>query len=546
VRAGLRRIARPILAPDVPPRIDKSARAMELPGAVCFSDEPPEFFDPVQLVNWAKSAAPIMRQIRAMRINKGAGPARRAGDWGLAFLAHVASGCTRWSVWHRAMHRDMSFWRACGFDQVPAYKTMWERFRELLEFREAFAEIGDHLVMTARKHDPRVGMWLVVDGTECQTHAQPRHDCKAHEACRTRNRAQSSPRLRSISCEEATKARQSTAEFEDDGYAPPKTWERDPAADGLVPIPANGAVEVAPDGGVRFSAGGHWWRSRDAEAGLRSYGVRRNWFGSIHVKATCAFTGAVVATVTVPASTSEHKTLEKLYAKILKAVGTDPVAFVADRGWATDEVYRFLGQRGVSVVIQYRKRSRMSPAAFEGDDHVDRHGIPICRGCGLSGDYVKTEGGANARVLFRCPAPSTPKCEKVQSLSMSRNVRQILHTPRTSENYAALRPLTKKFETKHKDWREQYGVAGKNFETRLLQIGTAVQQLRSDVARIVEWIRLLVRQGWHGDRQPRTEPQPIPVGGYFTRIVRARQRRGLNGGYAPLRRAPRTPARLQN
>ncbi|MDA2953255.1 MAG: hypothetical protein O2976_01390 [Actinomycetota bacterium] len=126
---------------------------------------------------------------------------------------------------------------------------------------------------------------------------------------------------------------------------------------------------------------------------------------------------------------------------------------------------------------------------------------------------------------------------------MSRNVRQILHTPRTRETYAALRPLAKPFETKYLDWRERYGVAGKVFETRLVQLGTAVQQLRSDVALVAERIQMIVRQGWSGDRAIRARAELIPVDGSFHRLIRARIRRGVNGGYAPVRgRSPRPRA----
>lgn len=531
---------RPIVVPGAPPRIPRSTRPAHLVEPMRFSEEKPINHSPITLIQWARGVAPLMRDLERTRIDRGHGPARRPGSWALAFLAHVVGGFPTWKKWYLNVCENESLWRACGFERIPAYQTVWERFAELEQFLDIFEEAGARLIQIARNKDPRVGMYIVVDGTECQTHAQPKHDCKAHEACRTRS---DNPKFRGVGIGEATELRQKASEIEETEFVPITDWDRTPGPDGLVAIPANGAREPAREGGVRFSSGGHWWRTHDEEAGLRSYGTKA-WFGSIHVKATDAFTGAVIAVVVMPANVNEHKALEALYAKVVKAVGTDPVAFIADRGWATDHVYRFLAKRGVSAVIQYRRRHRNDPLQFEGNDIVDRHGIPRCKGCGLSGDIRKTSDGNNPRVWFTCPMPSTPACTKTQTIAMSRAPRQLIHTPRTSEIYAALRPLRQTFEETHKDWRDRYFCGTKNFETRIRRIGTRPQQMRSSMALIAEWLRMMGRQAWIGNGTPRGEVAEYPYESYFRRIVRKRHTERLLGGHSPVR--GRTPRRVRS
>jgi hypothetical protein len=47
----------------------------------------------------------------------------------------------------------------------------------------AVDELADYLIRRAAAKDPNVGAWLYIDGTEAETHAAPRHDCRPGEDC---------------------------------------------------------------------------------------------------------------------------------------------------------------------------------------------------------------------------------------------------------------------------------------------------------------------------------------------------------------------------
>lgn len=521
---------------NLPAQPLRSSIAVTLDKGNRFSSEPDAFFDPTLLVERVRGMAPIMRVLRKMRIDHEHGPKRGPGDWALAYLAHVIGTQATIRKWYRLNYRNERLWRACGFTAIPAYKTVWERFIELEQFADLFEEAARLVIQAARKRDSRVGMAIVVDGTEFRTHSQPRHDCRDHEACRTRGTGRT-PRLKRVSPDEATRLRQQASTIEDNDPTSAIGKYTEPTGGGLTPIPENGTRQLDVDGGIRYASGGHFWKSYDHEAGLRSYG-HKAWWGGLHVKATDVFTGSVIATVVISADKVEHSTLEELFGKVVDAIGVDPLAFVADAGWATDHVHRFLVQRGVTAVIPYRKRHRTSPPSARETQVVDRHGVPRCQHCGLSGDQVRFEKGKNPRVWFECPMPTTPECKQTQVVSCLKDVRRILPIARPTEVYGALRQRRESMEHVHSEWRDRYKCGGKESADRLRRLGLRPQQLRSNAALLIEWVWTLTRQGWLNNQSARVEATALPTDKYHRRLIARRKRWGLLGGGQPMRKAP--------
>lgn len=530
-------MSRPVVVSGAPARPPRSTQPAMLPGATRFSDEPASFIDATRLVRRVKRLQTVMDILAKAEIDHNHGPRRGPGNWPLLYLAYVIGKEANLQPWYRRESQNTALFAECGFQHVPAYPTVWERFCELEEHAEVFHEAACELILMARQCDARVGMWWSVDGTECQTHAQPHHDCGPNDDCPTRT-ANHEPRLKRVSSEDAANIRGADSAVEDRAdrsivaAAPPPTQ-----GGGLDPVPERAREEV--EDGVRFTSGGHWWKTRDREAGTSSYGKGRAWFGNMNIKAVDVFTGAALAIEIAPAHEMEAHALPRLYERGLQAVGTDPIAMIADRGYATDEVHHFLMRRDVTPVIPYRKRHASSPAQAEEGARFDRHGIPKCRHCGEPGDFVRfSEKGSSPRLWFRCALPSTPDCQRVQTISCSESVRRLLPMWRTSETYQALRSQMGVYERVHEDFRTHFRSGGKNLRERPRRIGIACQQLRANAALVVQWIWVMYRQGWLGSRPEREQAKPISGARWRERIMKARWRESLIGGSYPTRGAP--------
>src|SRR4051812_4991947 len=85
--------------------------------------------------------------------------------------------------WYHQRYDNTAFWRACGFAKRLSYSLVHQRLTELEPFAPAFDELADYLIWRAAAKDPNVGAWLYIDGTEAETHAAPRHDCRPGEDC---------------------------------------------------------------------------------------------------------------------------------------------------------------------------------------------------------------------------------------------------------------------------------------------------------------------------------------------------------------------------
>lgn len=534
-------MGRRLSRPGAVPRPSRNVMPVQLPGAARFSDEDAAFFDPVTLVtmiNTAGELEPVREALAEAIVDFNHGPDRAPGNWPLMMLAYAGSGIANVQPWYRRASANPALWFAAGFKSVPAYQTVWQRFAELEQFPQAFSRAASHLIDIARRHDPRIGMHVSVDGTESQTHAQPVHACGPNDDCPTRGSARQ-PRLPRVGVEEATALRQYEARIEEHDDEPEEP-KRAPTP-GLDPVPED-LVEITPDG-LLFTDCGHYWLSRDTTAGTRKYktgkdgkGRGKVFFGFISNKAVDTATGGVLAVLCTHAGVNESVSFPVLYEALRDAVGCDPLAIITDRGLVTDGTAQFCTERGVTQVAPFRKRHATHPARPPATDRVDEDGIPRCRHCGLSGDFVRFSEVGTPRIWFRCPLPTTDGCRNVQSIVCTEDIRRLLPIGRTSPIYGALYGQMGVREHAHGDFRTYFRCGGKSLPDRQRRIGVYCQQLRANAAIVVQWFWILTRQGWLGSRPERAELVEVDPGRYHRRIIASRVQAGMLGGGYP---APR-------
>lgn len=505
-----------------PPKLAVSRRTMPgiLDGATAYSQEPAGFLDELNMasrITGYGNFATLMDERVIVKINNGR--PRDAGRHWLAYMCWVPSKEPSLLPWYNKM--TPGFWAACGFTHVPSYKTVWLRFRELERFEEHFRWATNHFIEAARRRDPRIGAFVYVDGTEVRSHAQPRYNGPVGGGTRRKR----SPRFRMLSTDEARLQRQhDNAEPVDEVTTTKASRTR------------------LPGGGQRFQSGGHYWVSRDPDAGLRSYGNGTHWYGYYHHKVVDMATGAVICVEVHAADESEADAFPRVYERAVHAIGADPVAVVGDKGYSLEHIYEFLTERGVTGVFPWRRRNGSDPYQAPAGPDWDFHGVPTCRHCGASGNFVRFSTDGGGRTWFDCSNPTTPACNKTQTIYSSREPRRLLPIWRTSPTYGLLMEHGQQFERVHKEHRERFRSGGKHFIERVRMMGQSCLQLRATAACVIEWLLVLDRQGWLNPGQ--TERAAIRVmepKGAFTRIMRRRRRDHIRGGeWRPHRAPPRT------
>ena len=102
---------------------------------------------------------------------------------------------------------------------------------------------------------------------------------------------------------------------------------------------------------------------------------------------------------------------------------------------------------------------------------------------------------------------------------------------RTEPAYFALKETHTSYERVHQLWRSRYRVGAEDHSLRPKRHGVACQQLRANAALLIEWLRILWREGWLGSarRNPKrpftNEPRAL------SRLLDFRRRTGLTGYY---------------
>lgn len=175
-------------------------------------------------------------------------------------------------------------------------------------------------------------------------------------------------------------------------------------------------------------------------------------------------------------------------------------------------------------------------------DGWDRHGVVRCTSCGGPCDQTGPGLGLyfareKPRLRVKCMLGLEPGCKRIQSIACEEEWLLLTPISRLSPTYHALGNTGKSFERVFRHWRDRYTVAGNDIDTRPKRAGLAWQHLRAQVALVIEWYSLTLRNGWLGSHRRRNQSPVLPMqpGQHLVRLQNTRRMAGLNvptGKYA--------------
>lgn len=475
-----------------------------------------------------------------------------AGQWHYAYIAYLLStglDLHRW--WDESttpefwadLGVELTFAERCHGEDKPSYDRVWRMFARLEEYTGEVERIAQMVIAKAKEHDPQLGRFLHMDGTEMLTAARvERYDPDApvdREGKRRRTRNS----IQRISADEARKQRQKDVEEDDDQSEDEPSSNRH-LVEGVARELISGEIEHGEirDGYLYFrTKKGQWYRTRDIEAGLRMYSRGKGghvWHGRYHGKIICHRYGAPIAVGTWSASQNESTRFEWMLKKALKAVGR-PDAVITDAGLTTKAISGSLVRRGVTHIAPPR-----NVKAYRDHERFDRHGVVRCKYCGGPADRVGYDE-TNRGGIYRCREPRT-ECKDAEGLGRRHRAPASLEhrllgpIQGCSELYVYLLEAQHIVEHVHRAWRERYGVAGKTYDSIPMRVSPGVGELRSQFALLVEWVRISIRMGWMESSATQTRYQDNPI--RWTGMLDAamadmwieRADAGLEDSYGPL------------
>lgn len=278
-------------------------------------------------------------------------------------------------------------------------------------------------------------------------------------------------------------------------------------------------------------------------AGTRRYESRKKkvWLGGYFQRAVSMFVDAPVAFNVMPANKNEADYWPSLEAKTERALGQRVQAAAFDRGYSIRPVFEHNTRRGIATVAPWRKWRPGMEREDADAERWDRHGVPRCDHCGGPGLFEEAglgfyfDANHEPRIRFRCQLELTPQCRCTQSIACEEEWRMLVPLSRRSETYHALGDMSKSMEHVFRHWRDRYGVAGNNPDTRPRRPGMGWQELRASAALLVEWFCLSLRHGWLGSHRRRNTEQPVPCQGRrrLRIMLGARRKASLDLPYGP-------------
>lgn len=478
----------------------------------------------------------------------GGGRPRIEGHWTLAYLAFTGSKIPDVQPWWRST--SDADWVVFGFQQRPTYERTYAHFVRLEDHLEDFSGVVAQLVQHARRHNPEIGRHLHVDSTESETNARLHHICPKSSPCwKLKGKRPSNVRASMVSASadlaDVKAERQAEAEKPEDELKPELLGDL-----GKKHVVKNGQRVIQLTDGCLY-------KLLDPEAGFRAYtgprGAKKFWPGYYNQKAICHHSGAPIAVHVFDASQQEYRGYPDLIGSALRHIGEAPEACVFDKGFSLREVYELNTTLGIATVAPWRRRSANHKRSDEDCERYDRHGIPRCRHCGGPSEFVRFhQANPSARLWFRCAMNTTTGCAKTQSINCNKNYRLLVPLWRTNEIYHVLRASHQRYERVHDHWRSRYRVAADENKLRPKRRGRNCQQLRANAALILEWLRILWREGWLGSSR-RNDGDVIPehAEDNVLKLHLSRIRAGLHapygkaaarGGFGPLLPATPKPA----
>jgi site-specific recombinase XerD len=471
---------------------------------------------------------------------------REPGHWELVAVAFVASRHVDVQPWYDETTDEI--WRECGFARRPSRQTAHRRLRELNGVCDEFLTAAGAVIRRCRGHDSRVMAHVHFDFTEDETHAALVHDCQAGEPCKRAKSGsrQSAPapalRPRRAATQEARERRERWNEEDPDDSVN--------SAKAVTPK----TMEVWRDGLriKRVQVNGCWYRTRDAEAGVRAYTskgkTKRFWHGYYSGKAVDHYTGGVIPSVD-PANKQEYDLFIPLYDRVVGMVGEAPQTVMGDRGLSVERCFEHATTNGSAPVFPWRKHKNQ-PQRRDKLTH-DRHGVMRCKHCGGPMSQVKySKNKGKPRLWFRCSLGTTPDCARDQTITCATDWRSLVPLARTEPLYHELRKSHRSYEAAHDYWRDRYRVAADTLANRPKGVGLDWHRLRANVACLVDWLRIAAVNGWLGStrRAARSgrDVRPFRWGGREAARVLgdARKKAGLGDPYGPRAKALRAGEEL--
>jgi len=425
---------------------------------------------------------------------------REAGCWELAAIAFVASRHVDIQPFWDESTEEL--WQECGFEGKPPYLRVWRRLRELGEVeqaREKFLDVAGLVIKRCRTHDERVMSHIHFDFTEDETHASLLHDCQEGESCKYAAKSKDkrvpgyAKRPRRVSVEVAREERHQLS-AEDPAVAEEREAKNSPEKTQL--------VQRSGQTIKRVRMNGCWYRTRDQEAGIRSYsgprGSRKFWHGYYGGKAIDHFTGGVIPSVD-SASINECHLYPALFDQVVAMAGGAPETAIADRGMSISSCFEHTTKNGTAAVFPWRKFGDGLQHDFETHD---RNGIKRCKHCGGDMEQVRFSAGNNhPRLWFRCMYPVEPGCEKEQTIACKTDWRSLVGLAQTDPLYHELEQSHKSYEAAHATWRSRYRVCADTLACRPKAVGLDWHRLRANVACFIDWLRIAATNDWLCSKQ---------------------------------------------
>jgi hypothetical protein len=424
---------------------------------------------------------------------------REPGHFELAAVAFVASKHVDIQPFWDETTDEL--WCECGFDEKPPYMRVWRRLRELETICDEFLSAAGVVIRRCRSHDPRVMAHVHFDFTEDETHATLIHDCQPDEECAYRKVKTRSGRYRGVPGAALHPQRVKTGVARQDretrnAEAPEESAEQDKAS-----LPER--VETVQRGSrtiKRIRQNGCWYRTRDLDAGIRAYtgerGAKRFWHGYYAGKAVCHFTGGVVPSVE-DASTQEYYLFPPLYNRVSEMAGSAPETAIGDKGFSIASCFEHATKHGSAPVFPWRPGN--GQARRHDQETHDRHGVMRCKRCG--GPMEQTRFSAKdekPRLWFRCMIGASPECAKEQTISCATDWKALVPLARTEPLYHELKESHGTYEGVHDYWRDRYKVAADELGVRPKVVSRDWHRLRSNVACLIDWLRIAAKNGWLG------------------------------------------------
>ncbi len=518
------------------PRKPRSRRYDDLPvtleGATAFSDDP-EATAELWIVRLLRSRPEFLDALRKACAPRAQSGRRLDGHWELAYLAFVCSGQSDIQPWWARASEQL--WRECGFPARPGYHAAYENFVRLEAHAEDFRAAAGQAIRHARKASGGlVGRDLHADFTEAETNARLRHACPKSRPCwkqRSRSYARPGAKTADADLDQVKRDRHRQGELPEDQV------QGDQAPLG----PQGSNIWTDADGRLfcRVGRQGCTYEILDRTAGVRAYSgprsARRFWVGFYNGKLIDHYTGAPLAVNHFSASMREHAGYPALFQRGVQAIGQAPRSVVADKGLSISSVFELHTRAGTASVMPYRRPNGSVRRQDENTPEHDMHGIPRCKHCGGPTQRVRFHPANPApRLWFACILGATPDCQRQQSISCSRSWRMLLPMWRTEEAYLALRDAHDRYERVHQHWRDRYRVAADDHNMRPKRRGLPTQELRAQAALLIEWLRILWREGWLGSARRNPGKQaPAQDTGRAAQLAASRRAAGLHLPYGP-------------